>query len=131
MKRISFLVVLILALGVMSCTSVRKTMSSLGVQNMKIEPLTPAQYEILGEVEGYGEASRFLIFGATFNKYSDIPGVEGKAAGQATYDAISKLEGADMLIAPRYEMETFSVLGIYKTARVKVKAKAISIKSTQ
>jgi hypothetical protein len=114
-----------------SCTSIHKTMSSVGVQDIKIQPLTPDQYEVMGQVEGYGEATRILFFGANFKSYSDLPGVEGKAAGKATYNAISQLEGADILIAPRYEVEKFDFLGIYAKARVKVKAKAVQIKSTR
>ena len=98
----------------------------VGVQNVELQPLGPDQYEILGEVEGYGEATRFLIFGATMNKFSDIPGVEGKAAGKAMYNAISMHEGADVLLAPKWDTEVFDAL-IFKKAKVKVKAKAVKI----
>lgn len=126
MRKTLILSLVAIALLAFSCTSVRKSMSMVGVQDVKIEPLGPDQYEILGEVEGYGEAARFLIFGATFNKYSDIPGVEGKAAGKAMYNAISMHEGADVLLAPKYETEVFDAL-IFKKAKVKVKAKAVRI----
>ncbi len=126
MKKNLILSLVAIALLAFSCTSVRKSMSTVGVQDLKIEPLGPSQYEILGEVEGYGEAARFLIFGATFNKFSDIPGVEGKAAGKAMYNAISMHEGADVLLAPKYETEVFDAL-IFKKAKVKVKAKAVRI----
>lgn len=131
MKKIFYAFFAVSLLLIASCTSINRTISTVGVHEIFIEPLTPSQYEILGEVDGYGEASRFLIFGSTFQKYSNLPGVEGKAAGKATYNAISKLEGADMLIAPRFEVETYSFIGLYKKSRVKVKAKAIQIKSTK
>ena len=126
MKKNLILPLIAIALLAFSCTSVRKTMSMVGVQDIKIEPLKSDQYEILGEVEGYGEAARFLIFGATYNKYGDIPGVEGKAAGKAMYNAISMHEGADVLLAPKYDIEIFDAL-IFKKAKVKVKAKAVRI----
>ena len=125
MKKFAFLLLLAIALLSFSCTSIRKTMSSVGVQDIKLQPLSPDQYEVLGQVEGYGEATRVLFFGTTFKSYSDLPGVEGKAAGKATFNAISQLEGADILIAPRYEVEKFDVIGIY------AKAKAVQIKSTR
>ena len=126
MKKTLILSLVAIALLAFSCTSVRKTMSMVGVQNVELQPLGPDQYEILGEVEGYGEATRFLIFGATMNKFSDIPGVEGKAAGKAMYNAISMHEGADVLLAPKWDTEVFDAL-IFKKAKVKVKAKAVKI----
>ena len=126
MRKTVILSLVAIALLAFSCTSVRKTMSMVGVQNVELQPLGPDQYEILGEVEGYGEAARFLIFGATINKFSDIPGVEGKAAGKAMYNAISMHEGADVLLAPKYDTEVFDAL-IFKKAKVKVKAKAVRI----
>jgi hypothetical protein len=126
MRKTVILSLVAIALLAFSCTSVRKTMSMVGVQNVELQPLGPDQYEILGEVEGYGEATRFLIFGATMNKFSDIPGVEGKAAGKAMYNAISMHEGADVLLAPKYDTEVFDAL-IFKKAKVKVKAKAVRI----
>ena len=126
MKKILILSLVAIAIMAFSCTSVRKTMSTVGVTNVEIEPLGPDQYEFMGEVEGYGEATRFLIFGATFNKFSDVPGVEGKAMGKAMYNAISMQEGADVLFAPRYDTEVFDAL-IFKKAKVKVKAKAVRI----
>lgn len=112
-----------------SCTSVRKSISTGYVDNLKIEPLKESQYDILKEVEGYGNASQFLFFGA-WSKFSNERGVVGKALAKATYDAISKIEGADMLIAPKYEIENTNFL-IFKTAKVKVKAKALQIKTTK
>ena len=131
MKKTAVFLLLAIAFICFSCTSVRKTMSSVGIQNIKIEPLSQDQYDVLGQVEGYGEAARFLFFGSSLKRYSDLPGVEGKAAGKATYNAISQLEGADILIAPRYEVEKLNVMGLFVKARVKVKAKAVQIKTTR
>ena len=116
MKKTLILSFVAVALLTFSCTSVRKTMSEVGVQHVELEPLKPDQYEIMGEVEGFGEAARFLIFGATWNKYGNIPGVEGKAAGKAMYNAISMQEGADVLLAPKYDVEVFDAL-IFKKAK--------------
>jgi hypothetical protein len=130
MKRKGFLLVLfICAILATSCTSVRKTISTGYFQDLKIEPLKESQYDVIHEVEGYGEATQFLFFGA-FSKFSKERGVVGKALGKATYDAISKVEGADMLIAPKYEVEYSNFL-IIKTATVRVKSKAIQIKTTK
>lgn len=124
-----FLIIVAITILASSCTSVRKTISTGYIDNVMIEPLNETQYFVLNEVEGFGEASQFLFFGA-FSKFSNETGVVGKALGKATYDAISKVEGADMLLAPKYEIENTNFL-IFKTATVKVKAKAIEIKTTK
>ena len=77
MRKTAFFLLLAIALLSFSCTSIRKTMSSVGVHDIKLQPLSPDQYVVLGQVEGYGEAVRILLFGSTFKSYSDIPGVEG------------------------------------------------------
>ena len=127
-KHVLFIVV-VCAVILSSCTSVRKTISTAYFADLKIEPLKEHQYEVIREVKGYGDATQFLMFGA-FSKFSNETGVVGKALGKATYDAISKVEGADMLIAPKYEVEYTNFL-IIKTATVRVKAKAIQIKTTK
>ena len=130
MKNKSVLFIIVLAAIVLaSCVSVRKTVSTGGIGSILVEPLKVNQYDILKEVEGYGTATQFLIFGA-FSKFGTEKGVVGKAIAKATYDAISKVEGADMIIAPKYEIESVNYL-LFQKATVKVKAKALEIKSTK
>jgi len=130
MKNKAILIIIVtVAIFSTSCVSVRKTIATGNIGAILIEPLKVSQYDILKEVEGYGKATQFLIFGA-FSKFSNERGVVGKAMGKATYDAVSKVEGADMIIAPKYEIESTNFL-IFKQATVKVKAKALEIKSTK
>jgi hypothetical protein len=129
MKTKSLILALFASVLLISCTSVRKTISTASTGSIKIESFDKTQYDILSEVEGYGSATQFLFFGI-WNKFGAERGVVGKALGKATYDAISKVEGADILIYPKYEIEHKRYPLIQK-ATVKVKAKAIQIKATK
>jgi hypothetical protein len=114
-KVISISLAIILALA--GCTTSTRMMSSGQFAELKFAPLTKDQYTILKDVDGTGTASSFLIFGAK--------DCAGRAKNAAMYEAIGKIPGADLLIAPRYEIEKYTFLFIYKRVSVKVKAKAI------
>ena len=129
MKAKSLVLALFAALLLISCTSVRKTISTASTGSIGLMPFDKTQYDVLSEVEGYGSGTQFLFFGI-WNKFGSERGVVAKALGKATYDAISKVEGADILIYPKYEIEHKRFLIIQK-ATVKVRAKAIQIKSTK
>ena len=106
------------------CSSAYKSIRATEVAPIEIAPLKRNEYVIMNEVEGNGQKSS--IFGLLLN----MDAVVSLAQRDASFQAVSKVEGADMLIAPRYEIETFNFLGIYKQAKVKVKAKAIRIKAS-
>ncbi len=104
------------------CTTAYKSIGVASVADIKLEPLKPADYIILEEVEGVGSKGSFLGgFGFA------LDGVTEKAQRDAAYQAVSRVEGADMLLAPRYEIETFLFPIFFGKAKVKVKAKAIRI----
>ena len=101
------------------CVSDKRIMSQTGFE-VKLDPLPRADYMILQDAEGTGSASAFL-FG--------IGNCINAAKENAMFEAISKIMGADMLIAPRYEIHSIGFLGIYKSVKVTVKAKAVQLKS--
>jgi hypothetical protein len=104
-----------------SCVSTRRTIPSGNVSFVTLAPLTPDQYNVTQDTEGQGSASNFFIFG--------FP-AEMKAKDRAISDAIAKIPGADLLLCPRFEVQRFSILGLYTHYEVKVKGKSIQIKTT-
>jgi hypothetical protein len=124
MKKLLYVfAVLLLAGTLFSCSSAYKSINSGRVADIELQPLAPDRYIILGEVEGYGTASG-LGGGIA------LRGRIEKAKRNAEFQAISKVEGADMLLAARYEIETFVFPLFFSSAKVKVKAKAVRIKAT-
>lgn len=95
-------------------------MSSTQISNVSLNPLTREQYSILQDVEGNGNATSVLCFGL---------GSKDRAMNRAMYEAIGKIPGADMLIAPRYDIQKNSFLFFFTTYDIKVKGKAIQIKT--
>jgi len=120
----SFVTILVIIMS--SCTTLNRSIQTVPVQSVSIEPLNRDEYVIMDEVEGYGFASSIFIFdiGSGFSGNDYV----SRAKAKALYDAISKIEGADAIIAPRIEVEIFKVPLFYREATVKVKAKAIRIK---
>ena len=122
---LSTLLVAIL-LGLAGCSTAYKSIGVASVADVKLEPLSPGEYIILEEVEGLGRKGAFLGgFGFALNRITE------KAKREAAYQAVSRVEGADMILAPRYEIETFIFPLFYGMARVKVKAKAIRILTSE
>lgn len=117
-KLIPLSILFILAFS--SCRTSSRIVSSTQLSKLNIEPLTKDQYTILPDVEGIGSASSFLFFGLDYKK---------RAKNSAMFNAIGKIPGADMLIAPRFEINTFSFLSIYQKATITVKSKAIQLKT--
>jgi hypothetical protein len=128
-KTLIYSFAIVLALGFLaSCSSAYKSINTGGVANIELERIKPDRYVILDEVEGYGTAAG-LGSGSSILAQGVNARLE-KAKRNAEYQAISKVEGADMLLAPRYEIESFSIPMLFSSYKVKVKAKAVRIKST-
>jgi len=126
-KTVSLILVFAVIASVLSsCSSAYKSIDTGTVANIELEPLKPERYVILEEVEGFGTAAGL---GSGAGLLSGVPRLD-KAKRNAEYQAISKVEGADMLLAPRYEIESFNFLFFFSSVKVKVKAKAIRIKAT-
>lgn len=126
-KSIYVSVVLLSAFCLSSCSSAWKTINVGRVGNVELEPIKPDRYVILEEVEGYSKASGL---GPAMSLMTGINKRVSKATSNADFQAISKVEGADMLLSPRYEIQTTSFLFLFSSANVKVKAKAVRIKAT-
>ncbi len=127
-KSLIYACFMLLTIGFLaSCSTAYKSINSGAVANVSLEPLKPDRYIILEEVEGEGKAAGLGAGGGGF--FGGMSRVD-KAKRNAEYQAISKVEGADMLLAPRFEIETFSFLFIFSSAKVKVKAKAVRVKAT-
>ena len=113
---------------VANCSSTSKTMPGLHTESVS---LAPADYTISGETTGKSCGGNFLIFPYGMNdKYGSISSVfaPGFVERQAVYDAISKVEGANYLINPKFEYEsTYYILG--QSVCVTVKAKAVTLKT--
>lgn len=119
MKLASLLTILVV-LVVTSCTTTSRVTNFGQISDLKLAPLATEQYSILKDVEGSATASNVLIFGLGYMQ---------KAKNGAMYEAIGKIPGADMLIAPRFEVDKFSVPFFYNRVTVKVKAKAVQLKT--
>lgn len=121
------------------CTFHYNTMQQAHLGGLQFQPLTPEQYEILGDVKGAGKATYFLFF--EVNNQTQYAGemVSGgwglsnwfinSAYRQAHFQAIKSAQGADALIAPRYEVQTWGAPWVLTTTTVTVYAKAIRLKS--
>ncbi len=118
-KMIRICVVSIIAFT--ECTSSTRIMSSAEFSGIPLAPITKEQYSILQDVDGTGMATSVLFFGSA--------NCMKRAEDAAKYQAIGKIPGADMLIAPRYEVEQSTFLFFYKRITVKVKAKAVQLKT--
>jgi hypothetical protein len=123
MKTVSLLTLCLVATVLLSsCSSTSRTIQAAPIAAVEIAPLQPGQYEILAEVTGTGKAG-----GIGGQKQ-----ILAKAEQQAIFDAVSKVQGADALIAPRYERTTswgWFILP-FASANVSVTGKAIRIKPT-
>jgi hypothetical protein len=116
------LLVLLSSLILSGCESFNRTIERTSLANLSINPLDKDQYNILEDTQGTGSASGVLGFG--------IGSCTERAKHLAEYEAIGKIPGADMLIAPRYEIHIISFLFFFKKSTVIVKAKAIQLKTT-
>lgn len=113
---------------VANCSSTSKIIPGLVTENVT---LAPADYTISGDTTGKSCGGRILIFptGIT-NKNGAVTTVftANYIESQAIYDAISKVEGANYLVNPRFEYESTNYL-VYASTCVTVKAKAITLKT--
>ncbi|MEB3285492.1 MAG: hypothetical protein VKN33_09425 [Candidatus Sericytochromatia bacterium] len=138
-KHIFLAVVLPIAVSLSGCTFHYNTMQQSHLSGLQIQPLTPEQYEILGDVKGSGKATYFLFFevnnqtqyaGEIMNGgWSISDWFVNSAYRMAHFQAIKSAKGADALIAPRYEVQTWGAPWVLTTTTVTVYAKAIRLKS--
>ncbi|MEB3196066.1 MAG: hypothetical protein VKP62_02580 [Candidatus Sericytochromatia bacterium] len=123
------------------CTFNYSAMREAQIGHLQLAPLTPDQYEIVGDVKGSGKATYFLFFelnNQTQYEGEFLPGGWGfkdwflnSAYRMAHFQAIKSAAGADALVAPRYEVQTWGAPGILTTTTVTVYAKAIRLKATR
>lgn len=113
---------------VANCSSTTKTIPGLHTETVA---LAPADYTISGDTTGKSCGGRFLIFptGITNkNGYISTAFTVDYLETQAIFDAISKVEGANYLVNPRFEYEATNYF-ILANACVTVKAKAVTLKT--
>ncbi|EOQ95237.1 hypothetical protein LEP1GSC195_2645 [Leptospira wolbachii serovar Codice str. CDC] len=124
----SLLFLIVAVAFVANCSSTTKTIPGLYTENVT---LAPADYTISGDTTGKSCGGRILIFptGVT-NKNGFVTSVftADYIEAQAIFDAISKVEGANYLVNPRFEFETTNYLFASSTC-VTVKAKAVTLKT--
>ncbi|WP_246838037.1 hypothetical protein [Leptospira levettii] len=93
--------------------------------------LAPADYTISGDTTGKSCGGRFLIFPTGITNKSGYISTAFTAdylETQAIFDAISKVEGANYLVNPRFEYESTNYY-IASSTCVTVKAKAVTLKT--
>jgi len=143
MKKVfaSMLVLATAAVFMVGCSSAVKTIPGASIEPQK------ADYKILGEITGQGEATRIIginfktlfskkgawrtvpVIAGGFNPMAllgEMPSAVGDAKELAMYDAISKLDNADMMIDPKWSIEETNLF-IIDTAKATVKAKGIQL----
>ncbi|TGM69825.1 hypothetical protein EHQ96_10005 [Leptospira levettii] len=113
---------------VANCSTTTKTIPGLTTETVA---LAPADYTISGDTTGKSCGGRFLIFptGVT-NKNGFVSNAftTDYIEAQAIFDAISKVEGANYLVNPRFEYESTNYY-IASSTCVTVKAKAVTLKT--
>jgi hypothetical protein len=115
MKKIVILLIAITCFSI-GCASSNNFISTVSLSGVAIEPLKSSEYMILGDTEGSGSSWSILF----------IP-FGGSAEQEAYNNAVSKVKGADALIAPRIHQSSFFAF-FFSTQTVKITAKAIRIK---
>ena len=127
----SLFVAVVAAVALSSCTTLDRSIQTVPVAAVEIEPLKRSEYVLMDEVEGFGTSSKFLSINiAAIASGDESATTTGIAKSKARYDALSKLEGADALVAPKMEVEVFRLGFLYEKATVKIRAKAIRIKTS-
>ncbi|MCT8333529.1 hypothetical protein NUH30_07575 [Leptospira sp. 85282-16] len=124
----SLLFLIVAVAFVANCSTTTKTIPGLYTDNVT---LAPADYTISGDTTGKSCGGRILIFptGIT-NKNGFVSTVftTDYLEAQAIFDALSKVEGANYLVNPRFEYETTNYLLLSNTC-ITVKAKAVTLKT--
>ncbi|MCW7494356.1 hypothetical protein ND861_17050 [Leptospira sp. 2 VSF19] len=124
----SLLFLIVAVAFVANCSSTTKTIP--GLYTTPVD-LAPADYTISGDTTGKSCGGRILIFptGAT-RKIGFVSSVftNDYIEAQAIFDAISKVEGANYLVNPRFEYESTNYFFASSTC-ITVKAKAITLKT--
>ncbi len=126
--------------GMVACSTTNASKPLAPAMLIRAE-MPRADYKILNTVEGKGEVRRFLClftlgdtqFGYTSQGGSALLGLGNlqvrDAVAAATYDAISKVPEADMML-PLTTMTSKTGLGcLYSTNRATVRGKAIRIRN--
>ncbi len=133
-KKISLLV--LVALIIAGCGSTLQ-MDRGSVQT--IATLEPDQYEITGDITGEARVTMVFFFfpigqkpqfGVLNNPNAILPyyPTSGMVESMAVYNALEKSQGADMIIAPRYEMNVTGFPPFYWKTTVSVKGKGLKLK---
>ncbi|TGM79713.1 hypothetical protein [Leptospira bouyouniensis] len=113
---------------VANCSTTTKTFPGLTTETVA---LAPADYTISGDTTGKSCGGRILIFetGRTY-KFGFVSNAftTDYLESQAIFDAISKVEGANYLVNPRFEYESTNYF-FGSSSCVTVKAKAVTLKT--
>lgn len=100
-------------------------------------PHVPVDYEILGDTSAEERRTSvfFVDWGHLFSDKlaatdsstlnASIFSIENTAKSGALYKGLEKIPEADKIIEPRWQIDSFNVLGIYRTVNVQMWAKAI------
>jgi hypothetical protein len=103
------------------CTT---TTLSAQLSDVDAPQVNAASYKVVGQVEGSGEAFRFLPFIARlFGAGSVAESAKLEAFGEAIYDR----DDVDMIIAPKTKETGVGFLGLFKKVTVTVKGKGVQI----
>ncbi|NQU44420.1 hypothetical protein HQ520_14110 [bacterium] len=144
MKTSKRLLILLASIGLIAgLTGCRATVSKMTVMEtptLEFAGLERDQYEILDTVEGHGMTARLFflipIGDKEFGYLSPHPtatsppfGARRSAMAAATYDALSKVQEADMILPLSFTTSRSGIPFIYQKWRSKVKGKAVRIKS--
>lgn len=152
-----FFVLGLLALSALGCSTSMDKMTLANVSGVNLAPLAREQYEVLDTVEGSGKVTYFLCLPAvsyflnggdnflyvfTFGDKQFGYATESAAAvglfglktrtdsvAAATYDALSKVKAADLLLPLSSRTSKTGLPGLYVTMRSTVRGKALRIKT--
>lgn len=115
------------------CTTFESNAPRVPMGYLNFAPLSPDEYEILGNAEGTASVGHFLFFPfGDYNLYGSLGGGgtgffgSGSSRGAAMYKAIESVPGADALLAVRSKSEGFEMI-LFGQSKTTVKGKAIKI----
>lgn len=130
----------LLLLMLAGCQSTISKMTQMGVNVLTMEDLDRDEYVILDTVEGHGRVTRVLYiftFGDKQFGYTSYSGLaanflgtrDRSALSAATYDALSKVKSADVILPLSSTTSQTGFPILWSTTRSSVRGKAIRIKT--
>ncbi|MCF7809678.1 hypothetical protein K9N50_01680 [bacterium] len=136
MKKLIFVAIIACCILLSGCTFMQMDRGSI----QTVANLDKDQYEITGDIEGNASVTTVFFFfaiglesnyGTLYNPTFHTPWDNGHGGveGMAIYNAIENSDGADMIIAPRFETRVTGFPPFYWKTTVKVKGKGIKIKN--